>query len=569
MSSSFAASLRRLAEEAAEAKRFEMEKAKLAEKAARAEVLRIQRLEEARVREAARLALIQAEKEKRERAAEAESQRRQAEAARQAERRRIEAEKRKAELAERKIREDEERVRICELRKAQLCSDIYGSLAVAAWDGVQEVVVDDEAFDFKTELHKFGIAVSRRSKLARLATNALAELLVAANQFSKVADTANEASVADKLRSLSERIHKSGQPKLASQLSKFAEQMAQQSALGCERVEKVHQDLLGSVGAQERAIDALEADARKLKAQLADAVADVERRGKQLLSVANRIKAHVDDIGSSYQAQVPAGLTPQSFEKKAAALRLAYGRFIHDVDFEKFSVLEIINLMRQANGREPMESLNPNTEDDPDYFDYGDVGDETTAVLSKRLSRTNGELSAAKTKLDSTRAKITRARSEIRIANDFRAKAHSFHDSCTLFERSLGRSMEGVDCGQLRFDEGQYIGPTLACLEAEPPESDTPIANAYAELRWLATEDGRDFAGYLDIVLSELAKEGARSVDMYFVESDGESRVSLGKVSLVCKICAPLMQLLFSRRGIAVGKVPGVEGRETLFRLNW
>ena len=63
MSSSFAASLRRLAEDAAEAKRVEMEKAKLAEKASRAEALRIQRLEEARVREAGRLALLQAEKD--------------------------------------------------------------------------------------------------------------------------------------------------------------------------------------------------------------------------------------------------------------------------------------------------------------------------------------------------------------------------------------------------------------------------------------------------------------------------------------------------------------------------
>ena len=569
MSSSFAASLRRLAEEAAEAKRLEMEKAKMAEKAARAEALRIQRLEEARVREAARLALIQAEKESREREAEAEWQRRQAEAARQAEQRRIEAEKRKAELEERKRSEDEERVRIRELRKVQLCSDIYGSLAVAAWDGVQEVVVDDEAFDFKAELHTLGIAVRRRSKLARLATNALAELLMVADQFSRLADTANEASAADKLRNLSERIQKSGHPKLASQISKFAGQVAQQSTLGCDRAEKIHQDLLGGVGAQERAVDALEADVRKLKVRLADRVADEGRWKKQLLLVANRIKAHVDDIGSSYQAQLPAGLTPRSYETKAAALRLAYGRFVHDVDFEKFSVLEIINLMRQANGREPMETLYPDTDEDRGYFDHGDVGDETAAILGKRLSRMSGELSAAKTKLDSTHAKISSAWSDIRLANDFRAKAHSFHNSCVQFERSLGKSLEGVDCGQLRFDEGQYIGPTLACLEAEPPASDIPTANAYAEMRWLATEDGRDFAGYMDIVLSELAKEGARSVDLSFVESDGESRVSVGKVSLVCKIDAPLMELLFSKRGIAVDKKPSLDGQETLFQLGW
>jgi hypothetical protein len=91
MSSSFAASLRRLAEDAAEAKRVEIEKAKLAEKAARAEALRIQRQEEARVRKADRMALIQAEKEKRDRDAAAEWQRRQAEAARQAGLRRVEA----------------------------------------------------------------------------------------------------------------------------------------------------------------------------------------------------------------------------------------------------------------------------------------------------------------------------------------------------------------------------------------------------------------------------------------------------------------------------------------------
>jgi hypothetical protein len=569
MSSSFASSLRKLAEEAAEARRVVLEKGKLAEKTARAEALRIQRLEEARAREAARLALLQAEKEKRELDAEAERQRRQAEATKQAEQRRIEADKRKAEMEERDKREEEERTRLRELRKAQLCSDIYGALAVAAWDGVQEAVVDDEALGFKAELHTFGIEVSRRSKLARLATDALAELVLAADQFSRVIDTTKEAGFADKLRSLTERIQNSGQPKLASQISNFAEQVVKLSAFVCDRAEKVHQNLLGTVGTQERAIEALESDVCKLEVQLADAVANVRRKEKRLMWVANRIKAHVDEIGSSYQAHLPARLELRNYVTKAAALRLAYGRFIHDVDFEMFSVLEIINLFRQADGRQPMDSLFPVPDEDRGYFDQNGAVDESTAALNRRLARMSNYLSSAKTGLASTRANITSARSDIRLANDFRAKANSFHNSCIQFERSLCKSLEGVDRVQLRFDEGQYVGPTMARLDAETPASDIPIAKAYAELLWLATGDGRDFAGYMDIVLSELAKDGARSVDLSFVDGDIESHIVVGKVSLVCKIGSPLMELLFARRGIAVEKKSGIEGSEILFRLSW
>lgn len=561
MSSSFAADLKRFAAEAAAAKRLELKKAKEAESAARTEALRVQKLEKARARQ-----------ENRERDAEARRQRREADAATKAEQKRIEAEKRLAEMAERRRLEAEERARRRELRKSQLCSEIYRALAVAAWDGVQEVVVDPDAFDFRAELSELGIAVSRRSKLARLFTDGLKELLRAVHQFLKVSDKAGDTEVSEKLRSLSERIQKSGQPKLAVQISKLSWQVVQQSALRVELAMKDRQKLLYIVDAQKQAIVALEGDTSRLKAQLADAVATQERRDAQFLPVVHRIKAHLDDIASSYQAQLPQGLQTHqslSYETRAAALRVAYGRFIHDIDFERFSVLEIINLMRRANGREPVSSLSLELNEDRGSADGREAGGASVEALGGRLLRKSNELSFAKSKLAATRDELSRSKNSIRTTKEYHGKVHSFHETCIRFEHLLSKSLEGVDIGKLRFEEGQYIGPTMACLESEAPASDVPIVNAYKELRWLATEEGRDFSGYLDVVLSELAKDGARSAELSFVEGDGESRVAVGKVALVCKIGSPLMGLLFSERGLAVNKKSGAEPRETLFRLKW
>lgn len=561
MSSSFAADLKRFAAEAAAAKRLELKKAKEAESAARTEALRVQKLEKARARQ-----------ENRERDAEARRQRREAEAATKAEQKRIEAERRLAEMAERRRLEAEERARRRELRKSQLCSEIYRALAVAAWDGVQEVVVDPDAFDFRAELSELGIAVSRRSKLARLFTDGLKELLRAVHQFLKVSDKAGDTEVSEKLRSLSERIQKSGQPKLAVQISKLSWQVVQQSALRVELAMKDHQKLLYIVDGQKQAIVALEVDTSKLKAQLADAVATQKRRDAQILPVVHRIKTHLDDIASSYQAQLPQGLQPQqslSYETRAAALRVAYGRFIHDIDFEKFSALEIINLMRRANGHEPIANFYPKLDEDQGSFDRRDASDASAEALSRRLQQKSNALSSAKAKLAATRDELSRVKNYIRTIKDNHGKALSFHEVCIRFEELISRSLEGVDVGQLRFERDQYIGPTMAYLDSEVPAPDVRTVNAYEELRWLATEDGRVFSGYLDVVLSELAKDGARSTELSFVEGDGESRVAVGKVALVCKIGSPLMGLLFSERGLAVNKKPGAEPRETLFRLKW
>jgi hypothetical protein len=575
MSSSFVASLRKLAEDAAEAKRREQERAKLAERAARTEALRIKRKEEARVRAEARLALRKAEKEKRERAGEAERQRRQVEAIDRAELRRIEAENRKAEMEERKRREVAERVRLREIRKVQFCSEIYTSLAVAAWDGVQEVEVDDDAFDFKLDLNAFGVAVNRRNRLAKLATNALAELQDAADQLAVAASRAGKGKLAQELQFLKYRIQQTGQPKLASQISKFSEQVAREAELVFDRADKAHQSLLSDLGeqecaihAQELAIDNMKADIGKRKRELADGVVNPGLRQVQLWDIADRIRADFGNINASYQALHPY-CGSGSYDARAVALRVAYERSIRDVDFRNISAVEIIQLMRLASEREPIKRSCPESENVRNQSAQSGSRYETISELEARLLRMSSELPSSQTRLTANRDTASDSSSKVGLAKDFRAKAHSFHHSCIHLEQSLGRSLEGVDCGQLRFAEGHYIGPTMACLDPKAPAAESPIANAYAELRWLSTEDGRDFSGYMDIVLSELAKEGARSVEVTFVEGEIESKVVLGKVSLACKIRPPLLELLFSKRGFAVDKNTNCAAGETLFQLSW
>lgn len=96
------------------------------------------------------------------------------------------------------------------------------------------------------------------------------------------------------------------------------------------------------------------------------------------------------------------------------------------------------------------------------------------------------------------------------------------------------------------------MGPAYASLSESCPDESLGISAAYRELIWLYGESGKDFCGYMDIVLSELAKEGAQSVTLSFFDSEDGGKVEVGKVSLVCSIGHPLLGLLFVKRGFNV-----------------
>ena len=91
---------------------------------------------------------------------------------------------------------------------------------------------------------------------------------------------------------------------------------------------------------------------------------------------------------------------------------------------------------------------------------------------------------------------------------------------------------------------------------------------SHRELTWLYGESGKDFCGYLDIVLSELAKEGARSVALSYFESEDGGKVEVGKVSLVCSIGHPLLGVLFAKRGFTVD-VASESALPVSMKLSW
>jgi len=528
MTSSFAASLRKLAEEAAEAKRLMEAKARAVEKIVRAEGLRIKREAEVLARK----------------------------------------EFRRAENEESKQREEAERLRSRAMRLEQLCSAIYAELAVAVWEGVEEAVVDDDALNFKSELIAMGVLVIRRNKLARLANNALADLLKAIGQFSLEADTPHALGLSTRLNSMSLRLQKSGDSGLSLKFSKLAGQFCSNLANEYDRIELSHSKVLDDIAGRKTAIAKIESEIRPVNVLLNEVQNQAAQRSRHLVAVAAEIKSHADDIGSTYQAHLPQGIAANKLspESKASALRLAFATYVHGTDFKAFSELEIINLMRIANGWPLLESLDSADDTNCDRFRYNDSSEGAQAQLLKRLNR---NLASVKSSLSSMLHKAKQLSTDLKNTKARLKTANEFGENCIQFEEVFARTLEGVNASQLRFDGDQYVGPTIAALGAERPVANGHLQSAYRELRWLAADDGRVFADYLDIVLSELAKEGARRVEVAFVDSDSEKKVEVGKISLVCNIGCPLMGLLFSKRGMMTTAGTAVSDDRTVFQLSW
>lgn len=567
MTGSFAASLKKLADEAAKTKRLAEEKAKRAEMLARAKASRLQRQEKDRARRLVLKEKLQAEKEHREKAAEEKRLHRQLAAAKQSKLKRIQAEKMKAAEAERIRREEEERLRLREIRLTQICSDIYGSLAVSAWDGVYSVVVADEAFDFKQDLIDMGLEVKRRHKLAKFASNALIEFIKTVEKFNSAANTKYDLDLSTELSSISTRLQKTGQFSLAPRFLKLAEQLQEISTSVLYEVQQKHFSLLAQISVQEAAIDQIKLNIRSAKLSLTEDLRRDKHRVNKIMAVVEKIKRCIDSIESSYKSRLPLGLAVQgvSLKTKADYLRLAYESFIPDINFNTFSESEIINLIRLANDRPWVDDLKNISQNDLSRMQSEYSYESAEPNLIERL---NAKLENAKERLSNLNNSVKNAKAKTKVTTAMLKKAGEFHQSCLLFQEVLAKKLEGVTASLLRFVGGHYIGPTMAELSVERPAKNAYLDLAYKELRWLSSEDGQDFAGYLDIVLSELAKEGARRAEVTFIENDEENRVEVGKVSLVCKIGPALMSLLFTKRGITAVDTSASDGR-TIFMLRW
>lgn len=567
MRNSFASRLKRLADEAVEAKRLEVVKAREAEIFARAAVLRAKREAETLARKVAREARRRAENEQRKIAAEAERIARRDESLKQFELKRLRDEKIRQEEADRIKREETERLRLREIALVQICSEIYGALAVAAWDGIEEVAVADESVEFKSQLSSMGILLSQRNQLASSANIALVEMLDAAEQLAFSSSISNKLFLKTRLDALCVQARKSGSIDLASQFSNLANQIASESAEEWNRIGRLHANILDDIEARMTGIAKLKSEIRRTEIAVTEEAKNDALRRKRFEAVVEEIRSHVNDIGSSFQAHLPHGVQAKdlSFEAKAAALRTAYGTFVHGIDFHAFSELEIINLMRRTNGLSAWKSSG---EAGSVKFDRWSIDSADNDSWAKKLERLNSDLEGLKAELALMRHHAKEMALGVERVAAKQASDEAFHLSCIRFEAVLAKALEGVSASELRFNGSQYVGSVFARLDEVSPIDNIHLATARQEIRWLVSEVGLDFAGYLDIVLSEMAKEGARGADVVFVNEGAKNKVEIGKVSLVCHMRPALMGLLFSKRGIVVNEKAGCDGR-TLFQLSW
>jgi hypothetical protein len=535
----FAATLKQLADEAAARRQMEAERAREAERLERLEIRRAKQKAMALKRKQARDAKQLADQQRRERMAEVARIRRETQAAERAELERIRAESERAE---------QERMRL--LRLTNICAETYRTLALAAWDGQTTVIADIAALDFSEELAARGLSMSRSTALADRMNETLASLRRALDRFPGRSADLQPADGVSKMGKLIDRIQPEGALAQSEALSAKSGQL-------CQSLEREVARLRGQEETVKDKAEQLKASAARVKSSIGVAQASEGQlvwKKAQLQPIANRLEAHLGGISAFYRARLSAGQV--SVEDRAIALRQAYLAYVPDFDASEFSNLDVINIARLANDQPLIESLDPNG---------------TRSLESEQLFRLD-QLRTQLAKLTEQRKSLRRMARQFAVrrtqAQGSLSRARALQKRVVNFKRVVATPLEGVTVGQLFLEQGRWVGPVQACLTPHPPIGDANLLAAYEELRWLASDEGREFATYLDIVLAEAAKEGVRSVALTFIEGDASNRVEACGVALVCKLGWPLLHLVFSQRGLRVG-APATDDNKTVLLIGW
>ena len=596
MSNSFIAELRKLAEQAenarlrkeAEARAEQLRAKREAAAAARAEAKRLQEIEQEKQRlrerkaeearqlviaqEAERKRIIQEEKDLK---ARIEKQRRDEEAEKE---RKIREEKALRALGEKKRMEEEERARRYQAKLAKICREIYVQLAVAAWDGQREILIKRNLADVEDDLRRFGIEVRRPKKLANALGMAMIDLLGSMDAVSNLTASWHrfrdlQTDLADAASTFRDAGHTRAGIATADLLGPIQSEIDAGIRSTMKRrehaVETINQrdnktrgakiemqELRGAIADARRKQEDKIRGAKLEKQELLRAIADAERKQEEselaFGGAVDRIRDRIQDIESAFSAALPHGLVPSNvtFGERADALRIACSTHIPDVKFGLFSDLQIVNMMRLANGLKPIDLQRPVVNFSPVRSATDDGDDGELHIL--KLERLLEELNEDGERIASLRDSIGHFDSELRSLNELQRLLRKCQSDLKKFNKTLELELEDVTSEELRFIDGQYVGPTFARLGDVVPEDSVGVSVAYGELLWLLGDAGKDFCGYVDIVLAELAKEGTRSVVIAFCETESTKKIEIGTVSLVCDIRHDLLGVLFSTRGFDV-----------------
>lgn len=560
MSNSFVAELRKLADQAAEEKSREEAKA-------RAEQLRVKR--EAAV--VARTLARQARKEQRKKEQEAEEER-QRKLAEDAERKqRIREEKAQQAIKEKQRKEEVERVRRHQLKLYKLCREIYIDLAVAAWDGNREVRVDGDVADFDEDLLQFGIEIQRPQKLATALNRAMIDLVASMEALSKAADGIAFNQASRSLTFWSMGLRHAGHEGIGVPFADLLARIQLEIPDNMQSILRRRAHAVATISSLEERNGRTREEIRTLHDSIEAALIAQEKRESAYGDAVANIRDHIQDIGSAFLGNLPHGLVPKnlSFEERAAALRTAYSTFIPNRQFASYTNLEIVNLMRMANRLKPIRFDNSGLDSEQGWRTLKEDDEEQDEIyFHPKLLLLNSNLSKADDKIKNLKVDISSLDGKKRSMNGLQKKVEECQADVAKFEKILASNLENVESKDLRFMDGQYVAPTLAKLGDACPEDSLGISSAHRELTWLYGESGKDFCGYLDIVLAELAKEGARSVALSFFESEDGGKVEVGTVSLVCSIGHPLLGVLFAKRGFNF-EVASASAPPVSMKLSW
>lgn len=555
MSSSFAASLRKLAEDALEAKRIQDEVLREEARLAKAEAQRQKRQQELMARQEARRANLQFKREKR--AQEIEAARVRHEAL----------------MEERRIREETARAKEREARKVRFCTKAYLAVAVAAWHGQGDALIEEVPLEFIGELSEIGLTVRRKDELANLASQALrawrqsVERLLGHCRDSD--QTEAHKSLESRLRWLLKKGNRSAAMRVHRSINLLCRYWQGQCQLAEQSIWQAHESMQRAV----ESLDGIEIDVARAQKLLDEACrAEDSRLDREGLVqyVSEKVKAYVDPIGSSYLALKPISVRPDEMPiaVKANALRKAYATHIPGVDFSSFSAVEIINFIRGARGLAELE--------------FGEGGDDGASISGRRSK------SEDTSDTISVRHQIHRLLSDGQRAKDdrkraLRAKAlavknhewsagmlslvHAAQKAATNFLETMDIQVEDVEFSQLSFEEGKYFGPCIVSIGSEPPV-DGDLKSAFAELRWLVAAEGREFSSRFEKILLELANKGERSVELTIDTCEDRNRVELVGMSLICKTGSSLLVLLLTNYGFLVEQQGCFDGQVQI-RLSW
>jgi hypothetical protein len=513
---------------------------------ARAEQLRVKKYASDAARAHARQSLL--EKRKKEQEAEESRQRKLAEAAENTRKgREVKAMHALMEM-ERKVAA--ERVQNNQLKLSEICREIYIDLAMAAWDGGREVCVRGDISELDGDLLRLGIETRRPQELATSLTCAIQDLLSGMEGLAQAVVGIDYRGASRGLSKASICLREAGHTGLSTPLTELVRPLQAQITANWRSLEQRRVQAVAAIKSFNGKISELNeviSPMRELKVEKETAH---KKREAEFADAVNEIREHLDEIATS-SAIHPYGAAP--------VLRQALLKFVPHKDFSKFSDTDIINLVRYTGGNQPLDLET----DSPQQWEIEEdtrSPNSLTQLLDsrKRLER----------KVSKIRKEVSCIRDELKAVKLFQKKAKACRSAAEKFTKILECKFENVESKHLKFMDGKYVGPTYARLAESCPDESTGICDAYRELNWLCGESGKDFCGYLDIALSELAKERSNSVILTFFDSDDGCKIGVGKDSLDCNIGHPLLSLLLSKRGFGV-KVSRQSVLPVSMKLSW